>query len=128
MENEAVEGVDPEVLERARERLGDLLGDRRGRVVRKAIVLPFAMGELGLEEQILASDEALTQLVLNGLTDRLLEVVLPLIGGVDPPEPGVEGVVDQALRPVLFPGRSVEKVRDPDAPHVHRHAAHPTFE
>ena len=53
-----VEVVGAQVLERRRERLRHLLAVRRRRVVRQAMILPADVGELGLQEQLGARDDA----------------------------------------------------------------------
>ena len=48
--------VDPEVRERAGKRLLHLPPERRVRIVRQPVVLPAHVGELGLQEQLIARD------------------------------------------------------------------------
>ena len=91
MQDVGVDHVRTEVFERTRERLGDLGGDRGGRVVRQAVVLPAAGRELGLEEQLLAGDEPLPGGARDGPADGRLVVVPGLVGGVDAAEPLPQG-------------------------------------
>ncbi len=57
MQHQRVEPVDTEVLEGAVEGLLDLDLDGRRGVVRQAVVLATTMGELGLKEEFVPSDE-----------------------------------------------------------------------
>ena len=61
VQHEAIETLDAEVLERARERLLDLGGDRRVGVVGQPVVLASAIRELGLEEELVAREARLRQ-------------------------------------------------------------------
>ena len=86
MQHVAVDVVGPEVLERAGQRLRDLR--RRGRPPgRRAGGGPArAVGELGLQEQVRARDDARAVGGGERLPDAGLEVVLALVGGVDAAE------------------------------------------
>jgi hypothetical protein len=106
-----VEVVRPEVLERARERLRNLVTDARLAIVGQPVILPVDEGELGLEKEALAAELAARERLLHGRADAGLVVVLALVGGVDADEAGGERERRQLLRPLLLPRGAVEEAR-----------------
>jgi hypothetical protein len=107
VEDERVDVVRAEVLERARERLLHLGGNRGLRVVWKTLILPREVGELGLQEQLVPRDAGAGD---RG-ADPGLEVMLPLVRGIDGSEPGLQGKRDQLLGALFFPGGAVPERR-----------------
>src|SRR4030095_15781495 len=118
----AVDVIGAEVLERAGHRLRHLGGEIGLRIVRKAMILTRQVRVLRLQEQIVAGDDALAIRRGQAQADRDLEVVPPLVGGVDPAESRPQRELDQALRALLFPGGAVEEIGDGRCRHA-RHSA-----
>src|SRR5947209_5253203 len=63
------------------------------------------MRELGLDEDIVYPR------LPERLSDARLVVMAPLVGGVDPPEAGLEGEPGQTRRLLLLPGGPVDQPR-----------------
>jgi len=106
----AVDVVGPEVLERAGHRLGDLRGKVGRGVVGQPVVLAGLVGEFRLQEQIRARDQPRAVGGGEPLTDSALEVMPPLVGGVDAPEAHPERELGEDLGAVLLPGGAVEEI------------------
>src|SRR5439155_181167 len=77
------------------ERLFDLRGDRCLRIVRQSVILPLAEGELGLQEEIISGDKPAGDRRRDGLPDRRLVIVPPLVSGVDAAKYLLEGEFGQ---------------------------------
>ena len=106
----AVDVIGAQVLERAGHRLGDLRGEVGVRVVGQPVVLAALVGELRLEEEIRARDHARAVGGGEPLTDAGLEVVPPLVGGVDAPEARPERELGERRGAVFLPGGAVEEI------------------
>ncbi len=106
----AVDVVGLQVLERARHRLGHLRGHVGLGVVGKPVVLTIPVRELRLQKEIRARHQARAIGRGEALTDSRLEVVPPLIGGVDRPKAHPERELGQGRGSVLLPGGPVEEV------------------
>jgi hypothetical protein len=97
------------MLERRGEGLPHLRREVDPRVIRKTVILAARKGELGLQEKVPAYEPAVFPQRLQGLADGLLDVVPALVGRIDAAKPGLDGQADQRSRPLLLPGRPVEK-------------------
>src|SRR5213593_988748 len=117
MQDVGVEVVDAEVLQRAREGLFDLRGEWRVRVIRETVILAVDVGELRLEEDVLALETGGSEGGGQGLADAGFVVVAPLVGGVAGAKAGVEGHPHEAGGRVFLPGGAVEEGRDADVAH-----------
>ena len=73
------------------------------------LVLPAHVGELGLQEQLIARDPG----GRDCRPDSGLEVVLALVRRVDAPEPDLQRQPGQPLGPVLLPRSAVQEPRHP---------------
>jgi len=111
-----VDVVGAEMFEGALERLLHLDGYRSALVVRQAVILPGAVGELRLHEELGAGHEALRDDRGNSRSHRRLHVVFPLIGRVDTSKPQGQGLCGQPLCLALFPGGAVEEGREGRTP------------
>ena len=69
------------------------------------MVLTVAISELSLDEQLFARNAGGG----DARADRGLEVMPPLIGGVNAAEAGLDGEAGQPLGLVFLPGGAVEK-------------------
>ena len=117
MQDVGVEVVDAEVLQRAREGLFDLRGEWCVRVIRETVVLAVDVGELRLEEDVLAMETGGSEGGGQGLADAGFVVVATLVGGVDGAKAGVEGHPHEAGGRVFLPGGAVEEGRDAHVAH-----------
>src|SRR5437868_5108687 len=106
VQDEAVEVLELEVLERAGERLRDLLCDRRGGVIRQPVILAIQVGELALYEQLVAPDPG-GQRSRDPAASARLVVVFALIRGVDPAEPAGQRAERERLGGLFFPRGAV---------------------
>jgi len=79
------------------------------------MILPAGVGELGLQEELVARDDAVADAGGDRLTDGGFVVVLALIGCVDGAKSGAERLRRQRRRPLLLPRGSVEEGGDVDA-------------
>ena len=102
------------MLERAGKRLLHLPPERRVRIVRQPVVLPAHVGELGLQEQLIARDPG----GRDRRPDPGLEVVLALVRRVDAPEPDLQRQPGQPLGAVLLPRGAVDEPRHPHPLHL----------
>ncbi len=107
----AVDVVRSQVLERAGHRLRDLGRQVRRGIVGQPVVLSRLVRELRLEEEIFARDDPRAVGGGEPLPHAGLEVVAPLVRGVDAPEAAAERELGQLRGAVLLPGRAVEEVR-----------------
>src|SRR5262245_12976521 len=73
------------------------------------MILAGPEGELGLQEQLVTTDDPRPQCRLNRLTDGRLVVMSALVGGVDPAEPMAQGLLGQRLGVGLLPGSPVDQ-------------------
>jgi hypothetical protein len=73
------------------------------------VILTVAERELRLEEEIVACNRILVQDGGNGPADRSFVIMLPLVGGVDPPKSFPQCEQCQPLRLVLLPRGSIEE-------------------
>ena len=110
MQHVAVDVVGAEMLERAGHRLGDLRGQAGGRVVRQPVVLAALIGELRLQEQIRARDDARAVGGGEPLTDAGFEVVAPLVRGVDTAEARAQRELGERGGAIFLPGGAVEEI------------------
>ena len=91
MENEAVDVVRAQMVERTCQRLPDLFGEWRARIIRQTMVLSTRVGEFGLNKEILTRDEPFVDRARDSGPGRGLVIVLPLIGGIDAAESALDG-------------------------------------
>src|SRR5207244_11899978 len=84
----------------------------------KAGVLSIDVGELGLEEDVLAVKMAGGEGVSQCLADRGFVVVAALVGGVDAAKAGADGHAGEEGGIVFLPRRAVEEGRDADIAHA----------
>ena len=110
MQHVAVDVVGPQVLERAGHRLRDLRGQVGRGVVGQPVVLAALVRELRLQEEIRARDHARAVGGGERLADSGLEVVPPLVGGVDAPEARPERELGEGRGAVFLPGGAVEEL------------------
>src|SRR6058998_2869484 len=80
------------------------------RIVGQPVVLAVLVGELRLQKKIRTRHHARAVGGGEPLTDSGLDVVPPLVGGVDAPEAHPERELGEALGPVLLPGGAVEEI------------------
>src|SRR4051812_6247889 len=98
-----------QMLERAGERLRDLDSRRRGRIVRKAMVLAVAISELGLEKKLVAADGAVGDRVRQRVAQGSFEIVLALIGRIERAKAGAQRERDQLRGAVFLPRGAVDE-------------------
>src|SRR5262245_63351976 len=79
------------------------------------MILAIEKRELGLNEEFLATDAAVSQFVRNVPSDAFFEVLLTLIGGVQTAKSGGQRIEYEALGRFLLPGCSVKKARHANA-------------
>ena len=83
MQNEAIDVVGIQVLERTSQRLRHLDCRPCGRIVRKTMVLPTLIGEFCLQEKVFSPHHLGTNSRSHPFSNSGFIVVSPLIGGVD---------------------------------------------
>jgi hypothetical protein len=109
VEHVGVDIIGAQMLQRGGERLPHLGGIVGLGIIGEPVILAARIGELGLQEEIAARDEALSVQIREGVPHALLEVVPPLVGRVDAAEPRLHGQAGQRRCPFVLPGRAVEK-------------------
>jgi len=97
------------VQERAVERLGNLYSDGRMRVVGQALVLAVQEGELRLQKQLRTRNLSGSQPFFQCRAHPGLEVMLALIGRVDPTEPRSKGEPRERLCLLILPRRAIQE-------------------
>src|SRR5579862_8058503 len=111
MQQQAVEILGAQVLERKCTRLLDLLRQRRGRIVRDAArILTGQRRELGLQVQR-GTREAELRTGRDASANSALVIVLRLAGGIEAAKTGPERSADVVRRALLLPGRAVDQRR-----------------
>ena len=106
----AVDVVGVEVLERAPHGLRHLSGKVGGGVVGQPVVLATLVRELRLQEEVRARDDPRAIGGGEPLAHAGLEVVPPLVGGVDATEAHPERELGEGRGAILLPGGAVEKI------------------
>jgi len=109
VEHVAVHVLGSKVLERAGHRLLDLGGQRRGRVVRQAVILTALIREFGLHEHVGARHDPRRDGRAERLADADLHVMPPLVRRVDAAESAAQRELGERGGAILFPRRAVEK-------------------
>jgi hypothetical protein len=89
--------------------LRNLLGGASGRIVGKPMVLPIAIGELGLEKKFVAADAAPGDGLGESIAHGRFEIVLALVGGVERAKAGAQRKRDQLRGAVFLPGSAVNE-------------------
>jgi hypothetical protein len=113
MQDVRINEVDAQMFQRAGERLFDLLADRRLWIVRQAVVLSRKKGKLGLQEDIVAANEAAANRRGNRFTDRGFIIMSPLVRRIDASKALLQGQFGQTARLALFPGGAIQKAGHP---------------
>src|SRR5207245_2999469 len=83
-----------------------------GRVVGQPMVLTLLIRALRLQEETLARDDARAVGRGEPLANGGLDVVPPLVGGVDAPEAHAKRELGEDLRAVFLPRGAVEEIRN----------------
>src|SRR4051812_23648239 len=109
MQQKTINMIRMQVLERAGKRLRNLLRGTRSRIVGKSMILPVAVGELGLQKKFVADESTAHDGVGERFAYGSLEVVLPLIRGVKRAEAGAQRERDQLRSAVFFPRSAVDE-------------------
>jgi hypothetical protein len=114
VQHEAVDVAGAEMLQRTGQRLRDLLAGFRLRIVGQRVILPrltlpAGVGELGLQKQVVAGDDAGLIGGSQAFAHSGLEVVAALIGGVDGAKSRAQREFGERGGAVFFPGSAVEK-------------------
>jgi hypothetical protein len=76
------------------------------------LILSSAEGELGLQEEVVPGHQAVLDRNLDGLSDRGLDIVTALIGGVDAAEALAQSQFGELLRLFFLPGSSIQEAGD----------------
>src|SRR5258705_7461525 len=95
MQHVAVDIVRLEMFEGTRNRLRDLTGKPRCRIIGQPVILPALIGKFGLKKKVGARDDACAIGSNQGLPDTLFEVVPALVGRVDSSESSAESKLGQ---------------------------------
>src|SRR5262245_54429977 len=99
------------MFEGARHRLDDLGRQVSGRIVGQPVILPVAIGELRLQEEVGSRDDTIAIGGGERLAHAGLVVVSALVGGINRAKARAERELRQRLGALLLPGGAVEKVR-----------------
>jgi hypothetical protein len=111
MQQIRVDPLDTQVPKRTGERLLDLDGDWGAGIVGQAMVLAASERELGLQEEVLAHYQPLSDRRRDRASRRRLVVMASLIGGVEASKSTLQRQLYKMLCLVLLPSGSVEKSR-----------------
>ena len=112
------EGIDhpgTQMFERAGEGLLNLNCDGSLEVIGEAVILPPLKGELGLQEELIAVQQAVLDRDGDAPTDSGLIVVPALVGRVDTTKALPQGELGQTLRLLLLPSGTVQEPGDANA-------------
>ena len=110
MQDVTVDVVSPQMFERTGHRLRDLNRKAGRGIVGQPVVLTGPVREFRLQEEICARDQARAIGGRQSLTDSRLDVVPPLVGGIDAPKTHAQRKFDQGRGAVFLPGGAVEKI------------------
>lgn len=110
MQDKTVNVRDTEMFERAGERLRHLSGQWGCRIIREAMVLAGLVGELGLEEEIIAADQPGAISSGKTLADSGFKIVAALVGGVNGAKAGADGQFRESGGTIFFPCGAIEKI------------------
>jgi hypothetical protein len=81
------------------------------------VILTSLVSEFRLQKKVRARDHAAAVEGFKRVSHSGFEVVAPLVGGVDCPEPGADGEFGQARCPLFLPRRAVEELGDQNLPY-----------
>lgn len=80
------------------------------------MILASLISEFRLQKKVRARDHAGAVEGFERLSHSGFEVVAPLVGGIDGPEPGANRKFGQGRCPFFFPSRAVEELGDQALP------------
>ncbi len=111
VQDKTVDLAHPQMFPRGCKGLLDLFTHRRLWVIRQSLVLPAKMGELGLDEDILAGDQPLVYRVSNPLAHGCFEIMLTLVRRIDAAKPLFQRHLGEPAGTVFLPGGPVQERR-----------------
>lgn len=111
MQDEAVNVVRAQMLQRTGHGLRNLLSEFCRRTIRQAMILAASVSKLRLQKKIIPRNDSSTIRSSQPLSDAGLKIMAALIGSVDPAETRTESKFSKLRCAIFLPCSTVEETR-----------------